>query len=129
MTRQHGSGVHLPGLSVHIWLVVWMPCFVVVRCRHTLEELEQLVEVARQAVPGVEAAIAAAIDRKVNPVSHLCLLTCWPTSLHAQQQSKPVIAAAVDRKVNPVSHLCLLTCCPTSLHAQQQSKPASSGQL
>ena len=39
-------------------------------CRHTLEELEQLVEAAKDAVPGVDAAIAAAIDRKVNPVSH-----------------------------------------------------------
>lgn len=37
--------------------------------RHTLEELEQLVETAKQAVPHVDAAIAAAIDRKVNPVS------------------------------------------------------------
>ncbi len=37
--------------------------------RHTLEELEQLVETAKQAVPNVDAAIAAAIDRKVNPVS------------------------------------------------------------
>lgn len=35
--------------------------------RHTLEELEQLVETAKQAVPNVDAAIAAAIDRKVNP--------------------------------------------------------------
>ena len=40
-----------------------------VKCRHTLEELEQLVEAAKSAVPGVDAAIAAAIDRKVNPVS------------------------------------------------------------
>ncbi len=37
--------------------------------RHTLEELEQLVETAKQAVPNVDAAIAAAIDRKVIPVS------------------------------------------------------------
>ncbi|KAL0026074.1 hypothetical protein WJX79_007057 [Trebouxia sp. C0005] len=35
--------------------------------RHTLEELKQLVETAKQAVPNVDAAIAAAIDRKVNP--------------------------------------------------------------
>ena len=65
--------------------------FVVVRCRHTLEELEQLVEVARQAVPGVEAAIAAAIDRKVNPVSHLRFLACCPTSPHAQQQFQSML--------------------------------------
>lgn len=44
--------------------VVWF-----VAHRHTLEELEQLVETAKQAVPNVDAAIAAAIDRKVNPVS------------------------------------------------------------
>lgn len=42
-------------------------CFVA--RRHTLEELEQLVDTAKQAVPNVDAAIAAAIDRKVNPVS------------------------------------------------------------
>ena len=43
-----------------------------VGCRHTMEELEQLVETAKHAVPNVDAAIAAAIDRKLNPVSHIC---------------------------------------------------------
>lgn len=47
-------------LSPNVWFVA---------CRHTLEELKQLVETAKQAVPNVDAAIAAAIDRKVNPVS------------------------------------------------------------
>jgi hypothetical protein len=47
-------------LSPNVWFVAH---------RHTLEELEQLVETAKQAVPNVDAAIAAAIDRKVNPVS------------------------------------------------------------
>ena len=42
-------------------------------CRHTIEELQELVETAKHAVPGVDAAIAAAIDRKLNPVSHLCM--------------------------------------------------------
>lgn len=52
-------------------------------CRHTLEELEGMVETARQSVPGVDAAIAAAIDRKDNPVwctsriaSRVMLLYC-----------------------------------------------------
>lgn len=36
-----------------------------------MEELQQLVETAKLAVPGVDAAIAAAIDRKLNPVGHL----------------------------------------------------------
>lgn len=44
-----------------------------VRCRHTMEELQQLVETAKQAVPGVDDAIAAAIDRKLNPVGRLCM--------------------------------------------------------
>ena len=39
--------------------------------RHTLEELEGMVETARSCVPGVDAAIAAAIDRKDNPVCHI----------------------------------------------------------
>lgn len=34
-----------------------------------MEELQELVETAKHAVPGVDAAIAAAIDRKLNPVS------------------------------------------------------------
>lgn len=56
-----------------------------VGCRHTIEELQELVETAKQAVPGVDAAIAAAIDRKLNPVSHsACRLVARPAlALHA----------------------------------------------
>ena len=50
-------------------------------CRHTMEELQQLVETAKQAVPGVDAAIAAAIDRKLNPVSHLAYNTSGQSSV------------------------------------------------
>ncbi len=46
-----------------------------------MEELEQLVETAKQAVPGVDAAIAAAIERKVNPVSA-------PFLMHMQKCTK-----------------------------------------
>lgn len=44
-----------------------------------MEELQELVETARHAVPGVDAAIAAAIDRKLNPVSNFaCRLVASP---------------------------------------------------
>lgn len=36
-----------------------------------MEELQELVETAKHAVSGVDAAIAAAVDRKLNPVSHI----------------------------------------------------------
>ena len=36
-----------------------------------MEELQELVDTAKHAVPGVDAAIAAAVDRKLNPVSHI----------------------------------------------------------
>lgn len=39
-----------------------------------MEELQELVEAAKHAVPGVDAAIAAAINRKLKPVSHLYML-------------------------------------------------------
>lgn len=41
-----------------------------------MQELQQLVETAKQAVPGVDAAIAAAIERKLNPVGRLCMQAC-----------------------------------------------------
>lgn len=44
-----------------------------------MEELQELVDTAKQAVPGVDEAIAAAIDRKLNPVSHsACKLAARP---------------------------------------------------
>ena len=48
-----------------------------------MEELQELVDTAKQAVPGVDAAIAAAIDRKLNPVSHsACKLAARPALLY-----------------------------------------------
>ena len=55
-----------------------------------MEELEELIDKARQAVPGVDAAIAAAIDRKVNPVSlHQLFVFC--TSPAHVSDSAPAI--------------------------------------
>lgn len=64
--------------------------------RHTLEELEAMVETARSCVPGVDAAIAAAIDRKDNPVCHIhttcshskglaASVSCHDMHMHMQQ--------------------------------------------
>ena len=49
-----------------------------------MEELEQLVETAKRAVPGVEAAIAAAVDRKVNPVSQRRLSCLYDANANLQ---------------------------------------------
>lgn len=70
--------------------------------RHTLEELEQLVETAKQAVPSVDAAIAAAIDRKVNPPAPVKMLPVGPVNQHlhgtqAKSASPAPLAAPAKR--------------------------------
>ncbi|KAL0051456.1 hypothetical protein WJX82_007798 [Trebouxia sp. C0006] len=70
--------------------------------RHTLEELEQLVETAKQAVPNVDAAIAAAIDRKVNPPIPVKMTPVGPVNQHlhgsqAKSASPAPLAAPAKR--------------------------------
>ena len=66
--------MHVAVLSVAL---IWCHLYVngcVSWCRYTLEELQAMVETASNCVPGVDAAIAAAIERKDNPVCLLLLL-------------------------------------------------------
>ncbi|DBA76499.1 TPA: hypothetical protein ACH3X2_008560 [Trebouxia sp. C0005] len=70
--------------------------------RHTLEELKQLVETAKQAVPNVDAAIAAAIDRKVNPPAPVKMTPVGPVNQHlhgsqAKSASPALLAAPAKR--------------------------------
>ncbi|DBA81611.1 TPA: hypothetical protein ACH3X1_007371 [Trebouxia sp. C0004] len=70
--------------------------------RHTLGELEQLVETAKQAVPNVDAAVAAAIDRKVNPPAPVKMIPVGPVNQHlhgtqAKAASPAPLAAPAKR--------------------------------
>lgn len=57
--------------------------------RHTFEELEQLVDGARSVVPGVDAVIAAAVERKVNPPPQVQVNKLGPVNQHLHGSQPP----------------------------------------